>query len=53
MLAVLHLQAMRTSLISKNVAMDVAEKLCESVAASLEGKKVGALSSVKAEVKKV
>jgi signal recognition particle receptor subunit alpha len=38
-------------LISKNVASDIAEKLCESVSVSLEGKKLGTFGSVKNTVR--
>eukprot|EP01114_Cavostelium_apophysatum_P021575 TRINITY_DN7572_c0_g1_i1.p1 TRINITY_DN7572_c0_g1~~TRINITY_DN7572_c0_g1_i1.p1 ORF type:complete len:607 (+),score=211.21 TRINITY_DN7572_c0_g1_i1:88-1908(+) len=34
-------------LIAKNVAAEIADKLCESVSASLEGKKIGSFASVK------
>lgn len=40
------LDKMRDHLISKNVAADIAYKLCDSVAASLEGKSVGTFDSV-------
>lgn len=43
---------MEKHLMSKNVAKDIAEKLCEGVASSLVGKKLGGLSSVKSEVEK-
>merc|ERR1711992_104511 len=42
---------MRDHLISKNVAADVASKLCQSVAAKLEGKVLGTFSSVHRTVK--
>ena len=32
-------------LVSKNVASEIAEKLCESVSASLQGKKLGTFGS--------
>ncbi|KAL6209485.1 hypothetical protein ACLB2K_020427 [Fragaria x ananassa] len=35
------LKALKDRLMTKNVAEEIAEKLCESVAASLEGKKLG------------
>ena len=38
-LATLGLQALKTKLMSKNVAEEIAEKLCESVGKSLEGKR--------------
>jgi hypothetical protein len=38
---------------AKNVATDIAEQLCESVATSLQGKNLPALSTVKSVVKKV
>ncbi|WVQ86159.1 hypothetical protein IAT38_008327 [Cryptococcus sp. DSM 104549] len=41
---------MEKHLMGKNVAKDIAEKLCESVGAALVGKKLGGLSSVKSEV---
>ena len=37
----------------KNVASDIAEKLCDSVRASLEGKKTGTFTTIKSMVKKV
>ncbi len=42
---------MRDHLIGKNVAADVANKLCESVSAKLEGKVLGTFSSVHRTVK--
>ena len=42
---------MRDHLIGKNVASDVASKLCDSVAAKLEGKVLGTFSSVHRTVK--
>jgi len=42
---------MRDHLISKNVAADVASKLCQSVAAKLEGKVLGTFSTVHRTVK--
>ncbi|KAL0252593.1 hypothetical protein I308_101985 [Cryptococcus tetragattii IND107] len=44
---------MEKHLMSKNVAKDIAEKLCDSVGAALVGKKLGGLSSVKSEVQSV
>ncbi|WWD20794.1 hypothetical protein CI109_105271 [Kwoniella shandongensis] len=44
------LAEMEKHLMSKNVAKDIAEKMCESVGAALVGKKLGGLSSVKTEV---
>ncbi|TXT13037.1 hypothetical protein VHUM_01438 [Vanrija humicola] len=41
---------MERHLMSKNVAKDIAEKLCEGVGAALVGKKLGGLSSVKSQV---
>ena len=38
-------------LISKNVASDIALKLCDSVSISLEGKKLGTFGSVKTTIK--
>lgn len=38
-------------LVEKNVAMEIATKLCESVAASLEGKKISGFNGVKNAVK--
>ncbi|CAK9784003.1 P-loop containing nucleoside triphosphate hydrolase protein [Cutaneotrichosporon oleaginosum] len=43
---------MEKHLMSKNVAKDISEKLCDGVASSLVGKKLGGLSSVKSEVEK-
>lgn len=45
------LDKMRDHLISKNVASDIAYKLCDSVASSLEGKSIGTFDSVAAMVK--
>lgn len=39
------LEKMREHLIAKNVASDIAAKLCDSVAAKLEGKVLGARSN--------
>ncbi|KAK8850615.1 hypothetical protein IAR55_004534 [Kwoniella newhampshirensis] len=41
---------MERHLMSKNVAKDIAEKMCESVGSALVGKKLGGLNSVKSEV---
>ncbi|ORY31292.1 SRP54-type protein [Naematelia encephala] len=41
---------MERHLMSKNVAKDIAEKLCDGVSAALVGKKLGGLTSVKSEV---
>lgn len=46
------LTAMQSHLQSKNVAADVAFKLCASVSKSLVGKQVGSFGSIKAEVRK-
>jgi signal recognition particle receptor subunit alpha len=46
------LTAMQTHLQAKNVAADVASKLCSSVSKSLVGKQVGSFGSIKAEVRK-
>ncbi|XP_034663709.1 signal recognition particle receptor subunit alpha homolog [Drosophila subobscura] len=40
------LEKMRDHLISKNVASEIAVKLCESVATSLEGKQMGTFDSI-------
>ncbi|XP_026849649.1 signal recognition particle receptor subunit alpha homolog [Drosophila persimilis] len=45
------LEKMRDHLISKNVASEIAVKLCDSVATSLEGKQVGTFDSVASLVK--
>ncbi|KAM7347644.1 signal recognition particle receptor alpha [Cochliomyia hominivorax] len=45
------LDKMRDHLISKNVAADIAYKLCDSVATSLEGKTIGTFDSVATMVK--
>ncbi|KNC30497.1 putative signal recognition particle receptor subunit alpha [Lucilia cuprina] len=45
------LDKMRDHLISKNVAADIACKLCDSVASSLEGKSIGTFDSVATMVK--
>lgn len=39
------LEAMKQHLMKKNVAMDIAEKVCEGVGESLVGKKVGSFQS--------
>lgn len=46
------LTAMQSHLQAKNVAADVASKLCASVSKSLVGKQVGSFGSIKAEVRK-
>ena len=46
------LSAMASHLQSKNVAADVAQRLCDSVERNLVGKSLGSFGSVKAEVKK-
>jgi signal recognition particle receptor subunit alpha len=46
------LAAMQSHLQTKNVAADVASKLCSSVSKSLVGKQVGSFGSIKAEVRK-
>ncbi|KAJ1032725.1 hypothetical protein NDA16_000746 [Ustilago loliicola] len=46
------LSAMASHLQSKNVAADVAQRLCDSVERNLVGKNLGSFGSVKAEVKK-
>ena len=38
------LEKMKEHLITKNVAAEIAEKLCNSVAAKLEGKTIGTFS---------
>ncbi|KAI5481411.1 signal recognition particle binding protein [Pseudohyphozyma bogoriensis] len=45
------LSTMKDHLMSKNVAKDIAEKVCEGVGKSLEGRKVGSFGSVKKEVR--
>lgn len=45
------LEQLSTNLMSKNVAADIAESLCDSVKQSLKGKKIGTFSSVKSIVK--
>ncbi|KAK4049048.1 hypothetical protein OIV83_004410 [Microbotryomycetes sp. JL201] len=46
------LEQMRQHLMSKNVARDIAEKVCDSVGKSLEGRKVSGFSAVKKEVRR-
>lgn len=46
------LLAMREHLMSKNVARDIADKVCEGVGKSLEGRKVSGFSAVKKEVRR-
>ncbi|XP_049874961.1 signal recognition particle receptor subunit alpha [Pectinophora gossypiella] len=45
------LERLRDHLISKNVAADIANKLCDSVAASLDGKVLGTFESVWSSVR--
>ncbi|PIA25386.1 hypothetical protein AQUCO_11700004v1 [Aquilegia coerulea] len=45
------LKALKDRLMTKNVAEEIAEKLCESVAASLEGKKMGSFTRISSTVK--
>lgn len=45
------LEKMKDHLISKNVAADIAIKLCDSVAAKLEGKVLGTFDSVASTIK--
>lgn len=45
------LAAMREHLMAKNVAKDIADKVCEGVGKSLEGKKVSGFGSIKTEVR--
>uniref|UniRef100_F6UC76 SRP54-type proteins GTP-binding domain-containing protein n=1 Tax=Ciona intestinalis TaxID=7719 RepID=F6UC76_CIOIN len=45
------LNSMRDHLIGKNVAADIAEKMCDSVANKLEGKMVGTFSTIASTVK--
>ena len=47
------LENMRQALMGKNVAAEIASKLCGSVLESLVGKKLGSFSSVRAEAKQV
>ncbi|KAG0491667.1 hypothetical protein HPP92_005065 [Vanilla planifolia] len=44
------LKALKDRLMTKNVAEEIAEKLCESVSASLEGKKMGSFTRVSSTV---
>ncbi|KAF5199688.1 signal recognition particle receptor alpha subunit family protein, partial [Thalictrum thalictroides] len=45
------LKGLKDSLMTKNVAEEIAEKLCESVAASLEGNKMGSFTRISSTVK--
>jgi len=45
------LQKMKETMISKNVASEIAEKLCDSVAQKLQGKVVGTFSTINATVR--
>ncbi|PIA54810.1 hypothetical protein AQUCO_00901004v1 [Aquilegia coerulea] len=45
------LKGLKDRLMTKNVAEEIAEKLCESVAASLEGKKMGSFTRISSTVK--
>lgn len=40
------LEKLKTNFMNKNVAEDIAERLCESVAASLQGRKLASFSSL-------
>ncbi|KAI3771883.1 hypothetical protein L6452_03054 [Arctium lappa] len=44
------LKALKDRLMTKNVAEEIAEKLCESVAVSLEGKKLGSFTRISSTV---
>ncbi|CCA67186.1 related to SRP101-signal recognition particle receptor, alpha chain [Serendipita indica DSM 11827] len=44
------LAGMKEHLMKKNVARDIAERVCDGVGKSLEGKKVGGLRSIRGEV---
>ncbi|XP_047322906.1 signal recognition particle receptor subunit alpha-like [Impatiens glandulifera] len=44
------LKALKDRLMTKNVAEEIAEKLCESVAKSLEGKKLGSFTRISSTV---
>lgn len=44
------LSEMEKHLMDKNVAKEIAEKICENVGLALKGKKIGGFSSIKAEV---
>lgn len=46
------LDKLRDHLVTKNVAIDIAQKLCESVGAKLEGKVLGTFDTIAATVKK-
>lgn len=46
------LTAMREHLMAKNVAKDIADKVCEGVGISLEGRKVSGFGSIRVEVRK-
>lgn len=45
------LEKMKEHLIAKNVAAEISEKLCESVAAKLEGKVIGTFRGIQATVR--
>ena len=45
------MQKMKETMISKNVASEIAEKLCDSVAQKLQGKVVGTFSTINATVR--
>ena len=45
------LERLKTNFMNKNVAEDIAERLCESVAASLRGRKLASFSSLSAMVR--
>ena len=45
------MQKMKETMISKNVASEIAEKLCDSVAQKLQGKVVGTFSTISATVR--
>ncbi|KAG8869266.1 hypothetical protein FRC20_001845 [Serendipita sp. 405] len=45
------LAGMKEHLMKKNVAREIAERVCDGVGKSLEGKKVGGLKSIRGEVK--
>jgi len=45
------LQKMKETMISKNVASEIAEKLCDSVAQKLQGKVVGTFSTISSTVR--
>lgn len=44
------LKALKERLMTKNVAEEIAEKLCESVEASLEGKKLASFTRISSTV---